>query len=275
MTSLAISVVIYNPTPEQASNLQRLSELSVGDLIVADNSEPSSHLYVGTEKISMNGNKGIGAALNACAATALSKGYDWLLTLDQDTELDEATLNHYIREFEAFPDKIDAAIIAPVLDDRIMSEESPGKVTDLDIVMTSCNLLNLRIWKEIGGFDEDLFIDEVDHDYCLKAKLNGYRIIRLENVQIRHYPGKIVVLNTRHGAQPTSWHPPRRLYYMARNFWHLKRNYQKAFPQVIAERKRLLFGAFYAYTRYHPNKIASIRALIKGVLHGWIGRYGR
>ena len=36
--------------------------------------------------------------------------------------------------------------------------------------MTSGNLLNLKIAEKIGDFEEKLFIDEVDHDYCYRIR---------------------------------------------------------------------------------------------------------
>jgi rhamnosyltransferase len=47
------------------------------------------------------------------------------------------------------------------------------------MVMTSGCLTNLAIWDESGGFSDELFIDEVDHDYCLNVRRHGYRVVRL------------------------------------------------------------------------------------------------
>ena len=134
------------------------------------------------------------------------------------------------------------------------------------------SLVNISIWRELGGFAEELFIDEVDHEYCLRAKSYAYRIMRMGSILIPHKPGETREVA---GGKIVDWHPPIRLYYLARNYWYLKRKYARRFPSVIADRKRLVAAKYKAYLRYHPNKAASIAALLKGALHGLMGRYGR
>ncbi|TEB40741.1 glycosyltransferase family 2 protein, partial [Flavobacterium circumlabens] len=57
------------------------------------------------------------------------------------------------------------------------------------IVMTSGNIVNLKIHEKIGGFEEKLFIDYVDIEYCLKLKKEGYSIANLPNVLLQHELG--------------------------------------------------------------------------------------
>lgn len=270
----AVSVIAYNPDDEQIERMKNLSAIAPY-LIVADNSEQPAEPIEKSDWIEMVGNKGVGAALNACAQRALEMGYDWLLTLDQDTEIDKETLDTYIEAFRKFDDKDFTAVAAPLLDDRDGKQESEGSVRDLDLVMTSCNLLNLHIWKDIGGFTEELFIDEVDHEYCLNARWHGYRVVRLLDARIRHYPGHLMTLETRHGPTLVSWHPPKRLFYIARNYWYIKRKYGKVFPGIVRERGTLVKAKYKEYLRYHPNKLRSLWALVSGTFDGFLGNFGR
>jgi len=52
--------------------------------------------------------------------------------------------------------------------------------------MTSGNLLNLHAVKQIGGFSEDLFIDRVDQEYCLRLRMNNFRVIQVNFVVFDH-----------------------------------------------------------------------------------------
>ena len=213
-------------------------------------------------------NKGVAAALNAAAARARDEGYDWLLTLDQDTDVPEETLIDYVTQALKLPDLDQVAVIAPNLGDG----ESSNEIEETFLVMTSASLINLSIWRTLSGFEEDLFVDEVDHEYCLRAKSQGYHVIRMGNVLVPHKPGET---RTVAGGKEVDWHPPQRLYYLARNYWYLKRKYARRFPSVIAGRKRLVAAKYKAYLRYHPNKLRSLWALTRGTLDGFLGNYGR
>jgi rhamnosyltransferase len=160
------------------------------------------------------------------------------------------------------------AVIGPALGD-----ESPsGKIEEVDMVISSGSLVNLSIWDELDGFAGELFVDEVDHEYCLRAKTHDYRVVRMGNIVLPHVPGES---RTVAGGKVVDWHSPQRLYYIARNYWYLRKRYSQSFPHVIAGRKRLVLAKFKAYLRYHPHKLASIGALLKGTLHGILGRFGR
>ena len=272
---IAASVVTFNPKPEQLERLRHLAEL-FPDVIVADNSEPQATPVEGVRWTPMDGNKGIAAALNAVCKRAKEMGYEWLFTLDQDTDVDPQALDTYLAAFKAYDDKDGTAIVAPRTDGRDLRNPEEGDVRELEMVMTSGCLTNLDIWERIGGFADELFIDEVDHDYCLNARMHGYRIVRLLNAYLPHQPGRLMTIVTLRG-KPTlvGWHPPRRLYYIVRNYFFMKRRYRDVFPEVTAERRRLVIAKFREYLLYHPNRWPSVLAMLKGAYHGLFGRFGR
>jgi rhamnosyltransferase len=49
---------------------------------------------------------------------------------------------------------------------------------DMESVITSGSLLSLAAYTAIGPFREDFFIDHVDTEYCLRARLKHYRVIK-------------------------------------------------------------------------------------------------
>lgn len=59
-------------------------------------------------------------------------------------------------------------------------------------LITSGTLLNLSLFQKIGGFDENLFIDAVDHEYTIKSLLTGYKIIQFPCIQLTHQIGTLV-----------------------------------------------------------------------------------
>ena len=46
------------------------------------------------------------------------------------------------------------------------------------------------IFDKIGGFDEKLFIDGVDFDFCIRMRKAGYGILRSNNVYLLQEVGK-------------------------------------------------------------------------------------
>jgi len=268
------AVIAYNPSSADISRIMRLAR-NLPLLIAADNSEPPVTPVDGIDWIPMGGNKGVGAALNACCLRADSLGYRWLLALDQDTELSAESISTYLRAFATLEDKDSAAVVTPRLDENDKPTHGEEKVRDLVLAMTSCSFLNLEAWSKIGGFAEQLFIDEVDHEYCLNAKRHGYRVVRLMDALVAHQPGQLKEVRTNRGAAHMTWHPPDRLYYIARNYWYLRRQYASDFPEVVAERGNQVWIKYKEHLRFHPQKIRSLWALFKGTLHGLFGRYGK
>lgn len=271
----AASVVTFQPNAEQLEHVRHLSTL-FDCVIVVDNSDPSIEPVPGVEWVSMGGNKGIAAALNAVCKRAKELGYEWLFTLDQDTDVDREHLDVYLEAFRAFNDKDGTAIVAPRTDGRDLLLPGETAVRELEMVMTSGCFTNLDIWEKIGGFSDELFIDEVDHDYCLNARQHGYRVVRLVKAYLPHQPGRLMTILTLRG-RPTlvAWHPPIRLYYIVRNYFFMKRRYKDVFPDVIAERKRLIVAKFREYLLYHQDRWPSVFAMVKGAIHGFLGKFGK
>src|SRR5688500_10764951 len=238
---IAAAVVLYNPNDEDLDRLQA----SIGgtiEVIVVDNSEPQLEPDKSITWLSMGENKGVAAALNAAAQYAFDEGHGWLLLLDQDTDVPEETLVDYVTQALKLPNLEQVAVIAPNLGDG----ESGDEVEETFLVMTSTSLINLSIWRNLGGFAEELFVDEVDHEYCLNAKAHAYSVIRMGNVLVPHKPGET---RTVAGGKEVDWHPPQRLYYLARNYWYLKRKYARRFPSILDGRKRLVLAKYKAYLR--------------------------
>jgi rhamnosyltransferase len=58
--------------------------------------------------------------------------------------------------------------------------------------MTSGNLIHLTAHKIIGGFNEKLFIDYIDHEYCPRLHINGFSVIRANKAMLFHKVGDLV-----------------------------------------------------------------------------------
>src|SRR6516225_3674218 len=166
---LAGVAVFYNPTEREIDNILTyvdfLQTLYIVDNSATSNSTLLNALTANSSKIQYIpnfDNLGIATALNIGCELAIKQGYEWILTMDQDSRFDVTNMREFISSFErkklADPS---IAIFTPILDER----QHKGYVSR---AITSGNLLNLFAYKQVGGFDDALFIDEVDHDMCYK-----------------------------------------------------------------------------------------------------------
>lgn len=117
MRKYAGVVVLYQPKDNVWDNIQSYLE-EIDLLYVMDNSLDVNSIVV--EKIkqnekcsyfSMNGNKGLAVALNEGCHLAKKDGYDYILTMDQDSVFEKNAVNTMIAKIEQ--SKEHYTIIAP------------------------------------------------------------------------------------------------------------------------------------------------------------------
>lgn len=198
-------IVIYNP------NLARLTENidkiynKVSGLILYDNgSDDACKKYF--EKLKCNNNvliigngenKGIAFALNRIMETADNASAEWVITFDQDS----IAPTGLIEEAQKRIDIDDVAIICPKVVDkrRIYPANKAISYTDGDeyvnLCITSGSCTRIKAWKEVGQFDDSLFIDLVDNDFCKRIILNHWKILRMNGVELDQEFGNIVPRN--------------------------------------------------------------------------------
>lgn len=261
-------VVWYNPSIDYIENIK--SYISYVDKIyVYDNSEYSNmHLLLELSKykekieyIQTGENKGIAFSLNYTAKLAINEGYEWLLTMDQDSYFFKESFSEYLFYLkDNKEDKI--GILAPIYIYKGKKNTLETANKKIDVVITSGNLVNLKIWDKLDGFNEKLFIDEVDHEYCYRLKEKKYEIIQVSKVILEHSLGKTCIKNIIFGIKINyTEHSPFRKYYIWRNRLYVRERYQqirrkyslfliKDFIKILfleAERKEKLKSVWKAY----------------------------
>lgn len=277
---IAASVVLFHPTEEVESNVgSYLGE--VERLFVVDNTPrpdpeglPCLRRNPKVRWLELGRNAGVAAALNRACEQAREEGIEWLLTMDQDSAFAPGQPGELLAEFEALADRSSVAIFCPTY-----NFATPGvdpheqRFIELDIVLTSFNLLNLASQQDVGGFDERLFIDEVDHDFCLRARLRGYRIVQATRLVVRHQAGNLAQATHRGVRIEYQRHPPERLYTMTRNTLILARRYGQVFPQVVAARRERLLVVIKQALRFGPKRWSAAYAAARGVLDAFLRRF--
>lgn len=273
---VAAVIVLYRPDGEVLENID-CCRGQVEQLLVIDNTEGPDPALAnrlrereGVEYFPLGENLGVARALNIGAEKALERGFRLLLTLDQDSRAEKGMVAALLSCYAA-----DAAetigIVAPVLitgQGRTSSPES--RCETAGIVMTSGNLLNLEAYCAVGGFRDELFIDFVDIEYCLRLKCKGYRIVRATGALLHHQVGTRLMV----GPVQLSSHSPIRKYYKTRNRLAVACRYGKYFPawclrdmlRSILELGRLIC--------FEPEKGAKLRMMWRGFRDFRRGKFG-
>jgi rhamnosyltransferase len=213
-------------------------------------------------------NVGIATALNKGAREAIQRGYEFLLTMDQDSfalpemvdTLKECFLNN---------DKHPLAIASPfhlTVEDEMPdpTARSFQDVMEVDAVWTSGNLLNLSAYKVAGPFEDDLFIDFVDYEYCLRLKRHGYRIVQSNRAILRHTIGNnLTRINTFFLPLYVSHHAPLRRYYITRNRFRVRKKYNE-FKAFCRTDRRRFWAELVLILLFEKQKLEKFKMVLKG-----------
>lgn len=232
-------VVTYQPDLEFRSRIQRLIA-QVAQIVVIDNgsSEECVQQLRGLEnhgdiRLILNSrNEGMARALNQGVDWAAAQGFDWILTMDQDSVANENMVESLCAVWHEFPDQKKLAVIGSNYADSAggklflaASEDSARCWVEVKTTITSGSLLRLSAFRLIGPFREELFIDFVDFEYCLRARSKGFCVVMTREPLMLHGIGNLTAHQLPWKTTSTSNHPPIRRYFMMRNQLALAKDY--------------------------------------------------
>ncbi|MBI5007645.1 MAG: glycosyltransferase family 2 protein [Nitrosomonadales bacterium] len=277
-------VVAYFPDDGFAGRLQDILP-QVGTVVVVDNTPTPGaaqqlvQLAGSAGKIHLIENRrnaGIAAALNQGLEYALQIGCKWLLTLDQDTRSYPDMVSTLLQVHESCEPK--AAVIGGNYFDsqsgrlKVPAVGESGCLRQKTVI-TSGSLVDAAVARAVGGFREDYFIDQVDHEFCLRMRANGHQVVISRKPVMDHSVGerggvRLPLL----GVLPN--HPPLRKYYIARNTVVTLAKYWWREPDWCLRRLlRLLLGLILLAT-LERQRVAKIRAFVAGIADGVRHRMG-
>lgn len=288
MEYYAAGIVLYNPDIMRLKeNLDAVSS-QVQKVYCFNNglkdSEEIAKLFSGYDNVYLIGegkNVGIATALNELVKQSDKDNVEWLLTLDQDS----VVCDRMIEKLAFLKKEKNVAIICPIIEDvRRKNEEKVivrNTYEDVDFCITSGSFMNVKKTIEIGGFDDWLFIGLVDDEICYRVKINGYRIIRNNNVTLNHELGNLTPsrfekfylkfgdLLHSESVKKLSYKrevSPMRLYYATRNMVYLNRKYSDG-QYATWSKKRIIKNSISSVLR-GKQKGKLIKSIINGIRDG-------
>ncbi len=285
--SICAVIVSYEPD-ESIIRLVDSINKQTDEIVIVDNfsrSDNSKEILKSLEEnqikiIYNNDNYGMAKALNQGVRYALSKQYKWVLTLDQDSEFYPNTYNILLAGYENLKDKDRVMIIAPKPVERVLIKDSTiglnirnqGEILWKNAVLnlTSGSLIKAEAFSHIGFFEEKLFIEQVDNDFCYRLGKKGYKIKVAVNVPFVHEIGK----SLKKMFFLTRNHNEKRKYYLARNVVYV---FKKHFSYAPYTATRYLLGGtllgWFKIFLFEDNKTSKIKSGLKGFMDGVKNRY--
>lgn len=262
-------VILYNPDKEQVKQ-NILSYISQLDRLIIWENTPVPTLYLKFEKeieskivrMGYGRNTGIGIPLNSAVRFGQENNFTHLLTMDQDSCFGENMFADFLHSIvEEKEDKIASfsANTHPYDNLQPIQEEK-------DISITSGTVYKLEIFKDVGYFREDLFIDAIDTEYCFRLRKKGWKIIQFNKVYMHHILGNTTVTPFLWGKLISPNYPAQRTYYLIRNSLLVKRLYPgyKLFPGMF---KTILFWRTISIIFVETDKLRKLKAMLLGIWH--------
>jgi rhamnosyltransferase len=282
------AVITYNPDDSLQAHLESL-RVQASDVLVIDNGSANVAAIAeiatrcGCILIRNHSNEGIAKALNQAAEFALSHGYRWLAAFDQDSHAAEGLVPGLVDLYERQSLEAPVGVVCALHVDRrtgahyhvpqhVLGEADEWRL--LRVAITSGSLFETAVFRKVGFFDESLFIDSVDHDFCMRCRQHGMRIIESKRHLLVHSLGDSSTHRLLWRSVVCSNHSALRRYYITRNGMEVYRRYMGFdFFWCLYGVAHLCFVSFLVLV-YESDKLAKLRAMSLGVAHFFSRRFG-
>jgi rhamnosyltransferase len=281
----AALMVLYNPNAETLKYIPVIAQY-VDHLILIDNT-PGRVLWedwpYGIHYFPNQENLGIANALNAGIEKAIAMGINQIFLFDQDSRVESCFFSKMIKFKETCPQ--DTIICAPDFLDintgtlarfaklhrwTYTTVCGQGSLDPLDVtfVITSGSLLDIPLYRRIGPFREDYFIDHVDSEFCLRAATKGLKIIVNPGVVLKHAIGQRSLHRVMGIVIKPNHHNSVRRYYIARNGIRTTIDYVDKIPSILVLNSARLIHDLLGICFFEEDRWRKIRATGLGFLDG-------
>jgi rhamnosyltransferase len=198
-SEVCAAIVTYYPGAELKLLIETLRP-QVGRLVVVDNRSPEA-LVKELRRLAENydfsllenpDNYGIGTALNQSIAWARDHPEcEFILFFDQDSFVSEGFVAEMVADYRRHAENERIFLVMPKVVHRrtsvtYLQRTYQGKYL---VAQTSGSLMPIQVFADEGLYREDLFIDLVDYEFCLRVATHGWRIVYCQTATVYHEPG--------------------------------------------------------------------------------------
>jgi len=269
-------IVSYHPDLEQTERQLALLRPQVDFAVCVDNSNDAAvrgKLAELGERYNMQvlalaDNLGIAAAHNAGIACARRVEATHVLLLDQDSVPAADMVARLLAASQALSERgRDVAAVGPAVVDG--HDAAPGAaLVAVDVLISSGMLIGLTAIDRLGAMDETLFIDQVDNDWCLRARAAGASCYVVGGARMAHSLGgrTLRLWLLRWYRLPV--HSPQRHYFNFRNSIRLYRRPYVPATWVARDIVRLL-KVLLCFSIIGRHRRRHLGMMLRGIKDGW------
>jgi rhamnosyltransferase len=293
---IASVTVALDPDPRRLLLQLRALEGQVDEAIVVDNASRNDALRVleGSRLphrvVSLPTNHGVAHGFNAGIAAAAREGATHVLLLDHDS----VPMPGMVQTLRAVLDEkrsrgVKVAAAGPRICDMRDHRELPfirlgwlrnhhmrphggADVIACDFLISSGTLVPFDAYRELGPFDESLFVDNVDLEWCFRARSRGYALFGVGAARLDHRLGDTRLHVGRRVRLVV--HSPERLYYMTRNRFLLYRRPYMPLKWKIKDPLRVV-AKFAATMMFMAPRLEYARMTWRGLSDALLRRTGK
>lgn len=240
---IAAIIVAYFPRAEVLCDLLEAILPQVDTAVLVDNT-PRPQMALDLEhfassrcEVIVNGeNLGLATAQNIGIARARELDCDHVLLLDQDSLPTADMVDRLLTALRDLQrDGVRVAAVGPRWHDRRAGRDAPfvrlgwGRLhrvychtepcgpVECDTLVSSGSLIPVACLDAVGPMDPELFIDQVDTEWGLRAQARGFRLFGVCNAVLLHAIGEGAVRPFFAPDRRIPLHAPPRDYYLVRN----------------------------------------------------------
>jgi rhamnosyltransferase len=246
-------LIIWDNTPESARKTINFSNLF-----------PKSNIF----EITPGENKGLAIPYNEAIKVAQSEGFDYLLTMDQDSHFENTNFELYYSRIKLCSDQ-NIGIFSP----NINGSGVNGKnIIEVRTAISSGAIYPVSIFNKVGNFIDNFFIYMLDIEFCFRVKKQNMSVVCMPDINMIHEEGysninSLGMKINNYSAQST--------YYIIRNTiftW-------KLYPEFTTKEDKKIFYKYKIFFRllkliFEENKFAKLKAIFFGLLHGMNSKGG-
>lgn len=291
-------IVAYHPDQAAFQNVVSIACQQLDCLVIVNNSEKkidfiasdentetqSTQPYIIENKI----NLGIAKALNIGLAHLISLGCTHFLLLDHDSIMPLNMVNTLAASFIELSKHHHIAAIGPAYFNSQLKKFAPfisygdwrlkklaissfDGYVETHFLISSGTLISLEALNNVGEMQEDLFIDYVDTEWCLRAISKGYKIFGTNKVVMEHALGDTPM--DIWGYQ-FPLHSPLRHYYLVRNAIQVaKKDFVPPRWKFVIISRMMMAFCFYAIAP--ANRVEHFKKMLSGFRDGLSNKLGQ
>lgn len=248
--------VVVTWQPELDGLAALLSELLAQscDVVVVDNgsnnaaqlAERLQSIAPAVTLINWDTNRGLAEAMNAGIQHVRDKHYAYVMLFDQDSLISADFVATMLAQWDLLQtlnkdggNRLPPAAIGPRLQDPVTGRRTPFRcfrwwrrsdspvkdvpgLFETDFLISSGTLISSAVLQKVGPMKDEYFIDNIDLEWCFRAKAQGFSLYGTERATLFHRIGEDSA-NPLVKSGIMVQHSPVRSYYSTRNRMHLWR----------------------------------------------------